>query len=72
MKVTMRFVGGPYAGQTVLAPLPRYQWTRGRGYQGPIPYLVKVWGQGRLCCYLTVPNDQHRDTWHLAYQKEFE
>lgn len=68
MKVTMRCVGGPYAGQTLTVPRPRYAWNP---YAvGPIPYLVNIFDGRHLHCYLTVPS-KYGQGWHLKYQEKF-
>lgn len=64
----MRFVGGPHAGQTVVVPRLRYDWS-GPYIQGPIPYLVNVWDGDAVHCYLTVPNSREGYSWHLKYQE---
>lgn len=70
MRVTMRCVGGPYAGQTVTAPRPRYRRDDEGRYRGPIPYLVNIWSGSAMHCYLTVSNGDYRG-WRLQYQEEF-
>jgi hypothetical protein len=71
VKHTMRFVGGPYAGQTVELPLPEYRRDHEGRYLGPVPYLVNVWSGSALHCYLTVPNGDWSVNWRLEYQEEF-
>lgn len=59
----MIMLGGPYTGQEVKAPFPR--WTR--DYR-PIPYLMNVWSGSELHCYLTV---RYPTSWYLVYQESF-
>ena len=70
-KVSMRCVGGPFAGQTLDLPAPRYiSYPSPRYTVGPVPYLVNIWTGGRLCCYLTVQM-KFSGSWYLGYQEEF-
>lgn len=56
-------LGGPYSGQEVKAPLPRFT----REYQS-IPYLVNVWSGSEIHCYLTT---EYPTGWYLVYQESF-
>jgi hypothetical protein len=57
-------LGGPYSGQNIKAPLPR--WTR--DYQR-IPYLVNVWSGKEVHCYRT--ERAPSGTWYLFYRESF-
>lgn len=70
-KVTMRCVGGPYAGQTLTVPPPRYIWYPApRHVVGPVPYLVNIFDGRNLHCYLTVRNGSG-GAWRLLHQDTF-